>query len=202
MITIYHVPRTRSVRAIWLCEELGIPYEVELVPFTPEYRNSPEWRAISPTGKVPAMRDGDLVMFESGAMVDVILERYGNGRLQPEPGSVASALCRQWCWFAEATLARPLGDVVHHTRLKPEAERIPAVVVDATARARTCLDALEDLLADRDYLLGESFTVADIMMGYSLLLGESVDVLDDTYPAVQRYYARLQERPAWVAATS
>ena len=76
MVKIYHVPGTRSIRAIWACEELGVPYEAVPVDFTPAFRNSPEWRAISPTGKVPAMEDGDLVMFESGAMVDAILERH------------------------------------------------------------------------------------------------------------------------------
>ena len=81
MIKIYHVAGTRGLRAIWTCEELSIPYEVEVVNFDPEYRASPEWRSINPVGKVPAMSDGDLVMFESGAMVqywliDMVMENY------------------------------------------------------------------------------------------------------------------------------
>ncbi|MEE2777248.1 MAG: glutathione S-transferase family protein [Acidobacteriota bacterium] len=197
MLQIYHVPRTRSIRAIWLCEELGVPYEAVPVEFTAEFKNSPGWRAISPTGKVPAMADGDFTMFESGAMVQYILEKHGGGRLVPEPGSRDSALCLQWSWFAEATLARPLGDVVHHTLLKPEAERIPAVVEDATERARTCLDALEHTLADRDYLLGSEFCVADIMMGYSTSLAKHLGILDDRYAGVMAYQARLEARAAW-----
>ena len=197
MLKIYHVPRTRSIRAIWLCEELGVPHEVVPIDFSPEYRQSDEWRAISPTGKVPAMADGDFTMFESGAMVQYILEKHGEGRLQPEPGTHASALYLQWCWFAEATLARPLGDVVHHTLLKPEAERIPAVVEDATGRARTCLDALEATLTGRDYLLGDTFTAADIMMGYSLALAKRLGILDPRYSAVMAYQDRLEARPAW-----
>ena len=102
-ITIYHVKGTRSMRVIWLCEELDIPYEVVTVDFSPEYRNTAEWRAKSPTGKVPAMSDGDLTMFESGAMVHYLLEKYGNGRLRPELGSPESAIFLQWSWFAEAT---------------------------------------------------------------------------------------------------
>ena len=201
MLKIYHVPGTRSLRVIWLCEELGHPYEVVPIDFSPEYRNRAEWRALSPTGKVPAMSDEGFSMFESGAMVQYILQRYADGRLQPPPGSAASAIYLQWCWFAEATLARPLGDIIHHTRLKPEAERIPAVVKDAEARARTCLEALETALSGKKYLIDETFTAADIMMGYSLKLAERVGVLDGRYPVVQSYQARLAERPGLVVAS-
>ena len=94
---------------------LDLPLTIETVPFTAEFRASDEWRAKSPSGKVPAMEDDGLVMFESGAMVDYILDRYGEGRLRPLPGSHEDATYRQWCWFAEATLARPIGDVAQHT---------------------------------------------------------------------------------------
>src|SRR5215472_11044451 len=104
MLRIYHVPGTRSVRPIWLCYELDLPVEVERIDFSQAFRNSPKWRAISPAGKVPALTDDGVTMFESGAMVDFILERYGEGRLRPEPGTAASALYHQWCWFSEATL--------------------------------------------------------------------------------------------------
>ena len=205
MITIYHVPRTRSARVIWLCEELGLPYEVVPVDFTSDYRKSAEWRRLNPIGKVPAMtdldQDGNLFsMFESGAMVHYLLERYGGGRLQPEPGTPESAIFLQWSWFAEASLARPLGDMVHHRILKPEAERIPAVVEDGQQRTEICLDAVEAALEDRDYLLGSELTAADIMMGYSLALAQRMGVLDDRYPKLLAYLGRLEARPGFQIA--
>ena len=200
-IRIFHVKGTRSVRVIWLCEELGVPYEIVPIDFSPDYRNSDEWRAMSPTGKVPAMTDGDMTMFESGAMVQYILEKHGQGRLQPEPGTADSAMFLQWCWFAEATLARPLGDMVHHLFLKPEAERLPEMVVDGEKRARVCLEAVNTTLQGQDYLLDE-YTAADIMMGYSLLLAARVEVLDNQYPLVQAYYEKLQARPGYQIATA
>ena len=200
MITIYHVAGTRSMRIIWLCAELDIPLNVETIDFSPEYRSGEEWRSKSPTGKVPAMEVDGLVMFESGAMVDYILERYGNGRLQPPAGSHDSALYRQWCWFAEATLARPLGDMVQHLRLKPEAERIPAMVKDGEVRARTCLAAVDAAVKDTAYLVANEFTAADIMMGYSLKLAEGLGVLDDSYPNLNRYFAALKDRPGYQQA--
>ena len=196
MIRIHHVPRTRSMRVIWLCEELGLDYEIVPVDFSAAYRSTPEWRALSPTGKVPAMEDDGFSMFESGAMVDYILERYGEGRLQPTQGTEASAHYRQWCWFAEATLARPLGDIVHHTLLKPEAERIPAVAEDARQRALVCIDAIEAHLDGRKYLVGD-FTAADIMMGYSLALAQRVGVLENQHLRVSAYLGRLEQRPGF-----
>ncbi|MDE2976101.1 MAG: glutathione S-transferase family protein [Acidobacteriota bacterium] len=195
MITIYHVPRTRSARIIWLCEELDLPYEVVAVDFSPEYRKSAEWRRLNPIGKVPALTD--VTMIESGAMVHYILERYGEGRLQPPVGSPESALFLQWSWFAEASLARPLGDMVHHRILKPEPERIPAVVEDGRERAEICLDAIEAALEGRDYLMGSELTAADIMMGYSLALAQRLDVLDDRYPKLLAYMSRLEARPGF-----
>jgi len=202
VITIYHVPRTRSARIIWLCEELDLPYEVVAVDFSPEYRKSAEWRRLNPIGKVPALTDLDaegnpFTMIESGAMVHYILERYGEGRLQPPVGSPESALFLQWSWFAEASLARPLGDMVHHRILKPEPERIPAVVEDGRERAEICLDAIEAALEGRDYLMGSELTAADIMMGYSLALAQRLDVLDDRYPKLLAYMSRLEARPGF-----
>ena len=200
MLKIYHVRGTRGFRPIWLCEELGLPYELEVIDFGAEFRSSPEWRALSPTGKVPVMTDGDLTMFESGAMVDHLLERYGGGRLLPAPGTANSALCRQWCWFAEATFARPLGEIVNHRRVAPGGETVDFVIEDCMARARLCLDALEGALADADYLVGNAFGAADIMNGYSLHLAENFGVLTDEHPNTVAYVARLRERPGYQVA--
>ena len=200
MLTIYHVKGTRSVRVIWLCEELSIPYQVEVIDFSPTFRNSAEWRSKSPTGKVPAMTDGDLTMFESGAMVDYLLERHGEGRLAPPPGTAESALCRQWSWFAEATFARPLGEIVNHNRVAPEGGVVEFVIEDCKARGRTCIQALDEALADSAYLVGDAFTVADIMNGYSLMLANNFGLLTDDFPHAKAYYERLSDRPGFRAA--
>ncbi len=192
MLTIYHVPRTRSVRPIWLCYELQLPVEVEFISFSPEFRNSQQWRAISPAGKVPAMVDGELAMFESGAMVDYILERYGDGRLQPARGSHESAAYRQWCWFAEATLVRPLGLI---RLLRAREESIGGLIDEAEAKCRDSLAAVESALSDRPYLLGEDFTAADIMMGYSIAMAQPL--LNERFPRLKEYVQRLMGREAY-----
>lgn len=201
MLTVYHVPLTRSLRVLWLCQELGLPHQVQTVDFAPAYRASPEWRALNPVGKVPAMTDGGFTMFESGAMVQYLLDRYGKGRLQPEPGTEAHGLYLQWSWFAEATYARPIGEIVNHRRAFGESGEIPAVVEEMKGRARLCSEAVDRALRGRSHLLGEEFSAADIMMGYSVMLAQrfsSTEGLDD----LNAYWARLSARPAYQRAAA
>jgi glutathione S-transferase len=172
---------------------------VESIDFSPEFRSSPAWRAISPAGKVPVMTDGDMTMFESGAMIDYILERYGEGRLRPVPGTAESAIHHQWCWFSEATLARPLG---LNRLLKHKAESQESVAADAEQKARVCLEVVDRAVADREFLLGSAFGAADLMMGYSLELLAHLKVLDDQYPKAQAYLERLRLRDAFMRAMS
>ena len=207
MLTIYHVPGTRGVRPIWLCEELAIPYTVELIDFSPEFRSSSEWRALSPVGKVPVLRDSfdgrtkDLLMFESGAMVQYILDRYGKGQLQPALGTPEHAIYLQWSWFAEATFARPLGEIVNHGREFPGDQRIDAVVSEMQHRAALSTEAVGAEMADKSYILGDAFSAADISLGYTLMLAERF--LPNGLPSsVIPYWQRLSSRPAFQAAVS
>jgi glutathione S-transferase len=202
MLKIYHVPGTRSVRPLWLAYELGLDVEIIEVDFSPAYRNTSEWRAISPAGKVPALSDGDVSMFESGAMVEFILDRYGNGRLRPKPGTAESALYLQWTWFAEATLSRPMGFVRMMKMAKSGAGDIGDIAAEGEKKARAGLQAVEQGLADRDFLLAEGFTAADIMMGYSLELLANLGVFDKEYPNAHAYLERLKSRDACRRAMS
>lgn len=196
---IYHVPGTRSVRVIWLCEELSLPYEIVAVDFSPEYRASAEWRRLNPVGKVPVLKDDDLTIFESGAMVQYILDRYGAGRLQPAAGTPQHAEYLQWSWFAESTFARPLGEIVNHRRALAVADQSDVAIREMMDRSLLCLHAVDDAVSQKDYLLGDEFSAADIMMGYTLLLADSL--LSETFPDnAQAYWQRLQKRPGFAIA--
>jgi glutathione S-transferase len=198
VLTIHHVPGTRGLRIVWLCEELRIPYRIQRVDFSQRYRATPEWRALNPVGKVPVMVDGELKLFESGAMLQTLLRRHGNARLQPEPGSDAEAEYLQWCWFAEATFGRATGEIANHKRAFP-VEPIREVVQEMRERSRLCLAAVEQHLQQRPYLVSEEFTAADIMMGYTL--GSFTRHVGDAFPpATAGYWQRITSRPAYVAA--
>lgn len=201
MLKIYHRPRMRSLRVIWLCEELGIPYEIATAGATAAERAAPEYRKLNPVGKVPAISDGEFSMFESVAIMEWLLERDGKGHLRPAPGTPQSGRYLQWMWFAEATMSRPIGEMMQHLIMKPEAERIPAVVEDARLRAVPCLDAVEAAVAHGKYLVDDTFTAADIVMGYTLTLARRVDLLTPhNYPNINEYMARLEHRPAFQKA--
>ena len=134
--------------------------------FSKEFRQTPEYRALNPVGKVPAMTDSDcdLSMFESVAMVQYLLDRYGEGKLQPASGTPEHAIYLQWCHFAEATFARPLGEIVNHRR-EFGAEGLQGAIEEMASRSRSCAKAVNEALEGRDYILGADFSAADICLG-------------------------------------
>ena len=198
MLRIYHVPGTRSARIIWLMDELGVPVEIEQISFSREFRMSPEWLAKNPVGKVPVLEHDGNVMFESGAMVQYLLARFGEGRLEPDHADWQYAVYLQWLWFAEATFARPLGEMVNHRReFKPARAEI---IAEMRHRVLLCLDAVDDFIRDKSFLTGE-FSAADVMMGYSLMLCEQL-VPDFPQTQARRYFAELAARPGAARAFS
>jgi glutathione S-transferase len=194
MLKIYHSPATRAFRVIWVCEELSVPYEIVPVNFSAEYRATPEWRALNPVGKVPVMVDGDMTMFESCAMMQYVLDRYGNGQLQPAKDDPTYPHYLQWCWFSEATFARPLGEITNHRReFDPE---IDAVVAEMKGRATACVGALDAALADRPYLLGDSVSAADLSTCY-VLRGYRRSVSETLPGNAQAYFDRVTALPSY-----
>lgn len=196
MIKLYFAPRTRSVRILWLLEELGLPYELERVEFLPPARRF--FAQDTPTGKLPTIVDGDVVMCESGAIVEYVLERYGEGRLAPPVGSPERGAFLQWMHFAESTAFPPLGIVVWLSLYRQDPD--PDLLADARERAALGLDHLERELAGRSYLVGDEFTAADVMTGFTLGAARLLGVLDERHPNLGAYLSRLEARPAFQKA--
>lgn len=202
MLQLYHAPRSRSARVRWLLEELGVPHEIVPVEFSRENLRSPSYRKIHPLGKVPALRDGEVHMIESGAIVEYVLERYGRGRLAPPQDSPDRPRFLQWLHFAEATVLPPLSAIIQNTFLKPEGERIPEVVPGAQGQVAEILGVLDEELAGRDYIAGDEFSAADIMLGYSLTLVKMLGLLSGEFEHASAYLERLEARPAYAKAMS
>lgn len=194
MLKIYHSPGTRGFRVIWVLEELGLPYEIRPVDFSAGYRRSAEWRAMHPIGKVPVLDDGDLRMHESCAMIQYILTRYGDGRLQPSAADPAYPHFLQWLWFSEATFQRPLGEITNHRReFNPE---LRDVVAEMKARASASVEALDQALTGRQYLLGEEMTAADLSNAY-VLRGYRRSVSKDLPANVKAFWDRMTALPSY-----
>lgn len=199
MLKLYYAPRTRAVRIRWLLEELGIPHELERVEFRPQPTT---FTQATPFGKFPVLVDGDVVMAESGAILEYVLEVHGNGRLAPAVGSPQRGEFLQWVHFAEGTAFPPLGVLIWHGVYLADAARSPEAMDAARDRARAALAVIEKHLATRDHLLGREFSAADIMVGFTVAAAQFIGVLDSSYPLTTAYLGRLMERPAFQRAAA
>ena len=200
MLKLHFAPNSRAVRILWLLEELGLPYELERVAFEPTARAF--FVQKTPFGKLPVIEDGDVVMGESGAIVEYLLERHGAGRLAPPPGSPLRPAFLQWLHFAESTAYPPLGIVVWLTVYRDDADRHPGIIEDARERAASGFAHLEKEIGERTWLLGDEFSAADVMMGFTLVAARALGVLDARYPKLAEYLARLEARPAFQRAAT
>jgi glutathione S-transferase len=202
MIKIYHSKRARSARVIWLLEELGVPYEIETVAFTPDVLKSPEYMKLHPLGQIPVIQEHGITMFESGAILEYLLEQHGQGRLAPAPGAPERAEYLQWFHYGEASLARCVSDLVRERFLTPVEEQIPAVLPRIQKRFHAALSVADRALAGRDYIMGGTFSAADIMMSYAMVMAKVIRELPPEFTNIAAYMERLKQRPAYERAWS
>jgi len=202
MITLYHAQMTRSLRILWLLEELGLEYRVEKLDFLGGDLQKPDYLRKNPLGKLPTLDDGDVRLWESGAITEYLVEKYGDGRLAPAPGSAARAQYLQWIHWSEATAMPALADYFQHTMMRPEEQRVPQIAAEGRQRAARWLAVLDQHLAGKQYLLGDQFSAADVMMGYTVQGAKFGGLLDERFPNVAAYAARLEARPAFQKASA
>jgi len=201
-MTLYHYPQSRSFRPRWLLEELGVPYQVVRVDLPAGEHKRPEYLKINPNGAVPALVDGELVLFESAAICQYLADKVPEKRLVPALGTPARGLYYQWMHYAMAGLEPPILDIFMHTMRRAEAERIPAVAEEARTLLAARLDVMERALAGRTFILGEEFSAADVMLGSMLGWARAMRILGDERPNVNAYVARLTHRPAFRRASA
>jgi len=202
-LRLYHAPRTRSVRVRWLLEEMKLPYTLETVAFGQRPAGDEAYADVHPLRKVPALADKGRVMFESVAIMQYIMGRYGPTDLDVKPEEEDYGLFLQWLHFGESGLIMPVTLLLAHTVLLPEKARSEVIAKSAKADTVKALTMLaEHGLKDRDYLAGNRFTAADISVGYMLFLLKIIKQMDDAPEAVKAYFARLTARPAWAVASA
>ena len=192
---IHHAPNSRSVRALWLFNELGLPYELEIYPLGDKSMRTPEYLRVHPLGRVPALEDGDLTIFESGAIVQYVLDKYGEGAMVPTAGSTDYPTYLQWLHYAEGMIMPQINIIVVETIFLPEERRNQTNVDRATKLLTRMLTAVDVHLQDREFLAGE-FSGADIMTGHACIVSGRLGANISDKPNVAAYIDRLEARPA------
>jgi len=201
MITLYHSKDTRSLRCLWLLEELELAHELELVAY-PARLKQPQYLEVNPNGTVPFLVDGKTQMRESCAILLYLASKYGNGRAQVSIDSPSYGEMLDWTFYGETALAAPLATALRYSMFLPREQRVPAVAQDYQDQMLQRLPIIDKALGNSSFLCGDELTVADISIGYGLLLGEMFG-LAVHYPAnLVSYLQRLKERPAFQRARS
>lgn len=201
MITIYHLATSRSERVIWLMEELGLQYNLERFAREPNMMAPPALREIHPLGKSPTIRDGDTVLVESGAILEYIIHRHGQGRLAVPVNSTDYPRYVQWMHFAEGSAMTQLLLHLFLGGMIPGVDQSSPMVAMMKDRTTMMLRYIDDELRARPWFAGESFTAADIMMvyPYGLVTGFLKPDMNQ-YPNTKAYLDRMGQRPAYKKA--
>jgi len=197
MLTVHHLGISQSERIVWLCEELEIPYALKIYMRDSQTRLAPpDYKALHPMGTAPVITDGDLVLAESGAVVDYIVAKYGGGRLVLSPDHRDFANFLYWFHFANGTLQAQMGRNMILSRLKLDADN--PILLANQARVDRAFDLVNARLGEAEYLAGREFTTADIMIGFSLTTMRYFLAYDIARcPNIVAYLARIGQRPAY-----
>ena len=197
-IVLHHCPGTRSDRVLWLLRELGVPFEVVEHPFDRSLR-APEFLALSPAGRVPAVELDGAALSETGAIAQVLCERLSPEGLGRPAGHPERAEWLRWVHFAETISQHAAALTQQHVALREDWMRSPTVMKLEAARLGKCCDALEARLAGRDWLLDGGFSAADVCAGQAVDMARRFARLDG-HPGVRDWHARCAARPGFPAA--
>ena len=198
---LYFAPNSRAVRIAWLLEELGLEYELEKYTVGDRALRTPEYYKIHPMGRIPVLEDGDTRIYESGAIVQYLLARHGNGKFVPDVGAPSFPEYLQWLHYAEGSIMGQVNILVVETILLPPEKRNDVNVNRALKLLRVALGNVNNRLEDREYLTGE-FSGADIMTGHACFGAKQAGAEIEDYTDLGEYIERLLARPALKKARS
>lgn len=198
MIRLHHVPQSRSMRTLWLLHELAVPFDVVTWPFDKTLR-SPDYLALNPAGRVPALELDGRTIWETGAITEVLCERFPEAGLGRAPGDAERADWLIWVHFAETISQHAAALTQQHLVLREDHMRSPAVMTLEAKRIGKCFAAIDDRLRGRIHLLDRGFSAADVSVGQAVYMARHFTPLDG-FEALGAWYDRLTARPAFQAA--
>jgi glutathione S-transferase len=176
---LYFAPQTRSIRPFIMLEELGVPYEIVPIDFKGGQHKSAEYRKIHPHGQLPALQDGTLTMFESGAICAYLADRFPDKRMAPPLGTIERGMYDQWMFYSVAALE---GNMLDREKIKES------------------FQMLDRVIAEREFILGDKFTAADVMIGSGVIWIDARHHLLNEVPSLDAYAKRMLARPSFQRA--
>ena len=199
MLKLHFAPNSRAGRILWLLEELGLPYELNRMDFHPKDLKSDEHRARHPLGRVPVLDDGDVSIYESGAIVEYIIARHTDGALKPAVDSPLYPEFLQWFHYCEGMVMPPVNTIVVQTVLLPPERRNEEALGQAQRLLSRALIPVNEALEGKDYLIGD-FSAADIMLGHACFMSNRLGCVADDMTNFKGYVERIAARPAFQTA--
>ena len=198
---LYYARNSRAVRVAWLFEELCLSYKIQKFDLGAQEMRSPEYKKLHPMGRVPTLEDGSITIFESGAIIQYILEKNKNHKLIPSSDDEKYANYLQWFHYAEGMIMPPMNIIVVETILLPPERSNETNVKRATKLLGQMLSAVDHHLVGRDYLAIE-FSAADLMTGHAVVMASKLGADISDKPTLQTYIQRLTDRPAFKKASN
>ena len=199
MLKVHFAPNSRAGRIIWLLEELELPYEVNNMAFHPKDLKSDEHRKRHPLGRIPVLDDGDIRIYESGAIVEYVLERHKNGGLKPSTDDVLYPNYLQWFHYCEGMVMPPINTIVVQTILLPPDRRDETVLGQAQRLLTKSLAPVNEALEGNDYLIG-NFSAADIMLGHACFMSNRMGCVPEEMTHLRQYVENISNRDAFKTA--
>lgn len=211
MITLHHLENSQSIRILWLLEELGGEYGFKMYDRDPQTMLAPsDFKALSPLGTAPVITDGEVVLAESNAIIDYILDQSAGHELRPAPGDADRTDYLFWFHASQGSYqSLQTGRYVNSLAVERSPRLARGIIRKVMGmlnkafydpRLSAIMGLMEDHLSRHPFLAGERFTAADIAMGYTLTMAAMRGYLDEDYPHTQAYVERMEARPAWQAA--
>ena len=193
MLTLYHCHNARSFRPLWTLEEMGLPYELKMLPFPPR-ELAPDYLTVNPLGTIPTFLDGSMRMTEFAAICQYLVTRYGPSSLAVAPTEPDFGPYLNWLSFGEATLTFPLAIVLRYSLFAPPEQRLPQVAADYSRWFLARLRGIDAVVSKQPTMCAGRFTAADISVGYALLLAVFAKLDVKFTPAVAAYWTSLKQR--------
>jgi glutathione S-transferase len=199
MIKLHFAPNSRAGRIVWLLEELGLEYDINKMAFHPKDLKSDDHRARHPLGRIPVIEDGEVMLYESGAITEYILERHKNGGLKPAVDDPRYPAYLQWFHYCEGMVMPPVNTIVVQTILLSPDRRDETALGQAQRLLTKALEPVNEALEGKDYLIGD-FSAADIMLGHAVFMSNRLGCVADDKVNLKRYVANIEGRPAFKTA--